>query len=185
MKIKKKSTKQFVAKPINNKHNVNEDYKRVISFIIVLLIIGLLLTGVFFLNGKYVSKDMFQNTTTTTTTAKFDPNTITVSTMFKISDKNYYVLLYDASDDLSSFLYEQLALNYENDDIPLYTIHLDEQMNAKYYNKDKDTVKKPTKVSEVSVNGPTIYVFKKGKITECLTTKDDIVAKLTEVKENK
>ena len=173
--MKKKGQQKFYSKEIKKSKTMNEDYKKAITFIIVLLIVLVLFGALFIFNGMFVTKDHFQDkTTTTTTTVSYDPTVITVSNLFKVEDKDYYVLLFDASDEKNGFVYKSLALNYK-DETPLYSIDMSNAMNRKYYDTKGEENTSPKKYTDVMVTRPTLMHIKKGKVTEYITDVDTMV----------
>ena len=176
----KKKEQKFYSKEIKKSKQVNEDYKRVVSLFIVLFIVCGLLFGLYLLNGKYVSKDLFQDDKTTTKEVSYDDTLLTVSNLFKVTDKEYYVMAYDASDELRGFLYSNLVVNFKEVDIPLYSIDLSNAMNKKYYNTKGEENTKPTKYEEVMFTRPTLVHVKNGKVFAYVTDLDEMVRLLTE-----
>lgn len=177
----------FYTQELKKSKTINEDTVKIITFIIVLIVVLALLGGLFYLNGKYVTKDIDKTTTTTTTTeAVYDDTKLTVNTMFDVSKKDtYYVLAYDSTDELvGQYLYSNASTaNIEN--IKVYTLDLNNAMNQKYYDSTKEPNTKPTKPSEVSFKTNTLLVFKKGKVVEFITDQDAITKKLQNKTSNK
>lgn len=180
MKKKQKEIKKFDSKEIKQSAFVNEDYQKVKAFIIILIIVLILLGLLYFLNGKYVTKDEFQDnkTTTTTTEVSYDDTVITVDKMFKIKEDKYMVLLFDKSDKKEEVLYNNLVLYYKGS-TPIYSVDLSNKMNSKYFNLNKEENKLPTSPSEVNVHGARLIIFEKGKVTSYISDKDEIVKKVT------
>ena len=178
--MKKKNKQKFYSKEIKRNKNINEDVQKVITFFVVLIITLVLFGLLYFLNGKYVTKDLFQDETTTKTTeVSYDPTVITVSRLFDIKDSEYYVMMYDASNELNGFLYENLVVGFKEDKVKLYSIDMSNAMNSKYYDEDGKENTKPTKSSEVMVTRPTLVLIKKGKVVEYITDQDTIIKILT------
>ena len=189
-KDKKKTTEKqedgkivFYTEEIKKNKTINEDTIKIISFIIILIIVLGLFGGLFLLNKKYISKDDDPNkTTTTTTTTKavtYNANQTIVNNMFSIDKKaTYYVLAYDPTDELNGNNLYSAAKSANIKDTKVYTLDLTNAMNKQYYNKDKDENKMPTKASEVNFKTNTLLVFKKGKVTEFITDKEEIIKKL-------
>lgn len=178
MKKKNKNTSRFQSTPIQINGGLNEDYKKVISFFIVLLVIVVAVLLLYFLNGQYVTKD-FKEKETTTTTAKYDASVITAADLFKQGKNEYMVLLYDTSDNVEDVLYGSLVGMYDDEKVKLYTVDLASALNKKYYNKDGEENKAPTKASELVITKTTLITINKGKVTSYITDKDKIVEKLT------
>lgn len=180
MKKKNVQRKQFESEEIKQSRYENEDYQKVKAFFIILVIVLALIGLLFFLNGRFVSKDRFQEQESTTTTEpSFDETALTVDRMFKINKDEYLVMIYDSSDKNTSVLYNNLVLTYRGTK-SLYSIDLNDKMNSKYYNPDKEENKKPTSPSEVSIAGPRLLVFKNGEVVEYLDNAEAIVNKINE-----
>lgn len=180
--MKKKNIKkeQFESQEIKQSKFENEDYQKVKAFFILLIIVLALIGLLFFINGRFVSKDRFQeNESTTTTEPSFDETVITVDRMFKINKDEYLVMVYDSNDKETSVLYSNLVLSYKGSKT-LYSIDLNDKMNSKYYNKDKEENKNPTSPSEASFAGPRLLVMSNGKVIEYLDDRDAIVNKITQ-----
>ena len=165
---KKKETKKveepkeikFYTEELKKSKTINEDTIKIITFLIILVIVLGLFFGLFYLNGKFVTKDKYQdNNTTTTTEAIYDETKVTVSTMYNLSNDTYYVLAYE--------------------NIKLYTLDLTNAMNKKYYNKDKAENITTNNKADINFTKHTLLVFKNGKIIEAITNKDDITTKLS------
>lgn len=177
MKKKNNNKSKFQSTPIQINGGLNDDYKKIISFFIVLLIIVACVFLLYFLNGKYVTKDLKEKETTTTT-VKYDKSLIVVDDIFKQGNGNYMVLLYDKSNNVESVLYDGLVMSYDNEKVDLYTVDLSSAMNKKYFNKDGKENTKPSKASDIVVTKTTLITINKGKVTAYDTDKDKIVEKL-------
>lgn len=173
----------FYTHEIKKNKSINEDTVKIISFIIILIVVLGLVGLLFILNSKYITKDAAGNTTTTSTTTTkeptYDSKQVIVDTMFGIDKKaTYYVLAYDSSEELEGqFLYNK-AKSASIKDVTVYTLDLKNAMNKNYYNKDKNENKKPSKASEVNFKTNTLIIFKKGKVAEYITDRDEIIKKL-------
>lgn len=175
---KKNSDNRFQSKEIKRNKSINEDYKKVIGFLVVLVIIFLLLGLVYFLNGKFVTKDHFQDSSATTTSPKFDSSVILLDDMLKQGKSEYMVMIYDTKDENQDILYADLVAGYDDELVSLYTVDLSSAMNKKYYNKEGKENTKPTKISDIVITKPTLIVVKKGKISSYITDYDKISKKL-------
>lgn len=180
MKKKQKETTQFESTELKQSKFENEDYQKVKAFFIILIIVLALLGLLFFLNGKFITKDRFQETETTTTAEpSFDETVIIVDEMFKIKKDEYMVMVYDSSDKESSVLFSNLVLTYKGSKT-LYSVDVANKMNSKYYNPDKEENKKPTNPSEVSFAGPRLIIMSNGVVVDYIEDTDTIVKKMTE-----
>ncbi len=178
MKKKNNNTSRFQSKQIKINGGLNEDYKKVISFFIVLAIILGAVFLLYYFNGQFVTKDL-KNKETTTTTAKYDSSVIVVDDIFKQGNGEYMVLLYDKASNVESVLYNGLVASYDNEKVNLYTVDLSSALNKRYYNKDGEENKKPTKASDLVITKATLITIKKGKVTSYITEKDKIVEKIS------
>ena len=157
-------------KVLKQKKVVNEDMGQVKNLIILLLIVIVLCTGVYFLTDKLISKE--QKNDTTKTEVDIDYDTAILGTMFNRPESEYYVILYSNENDGS--LYNTLLTKYRSSDnyIKTYYIDLDKTSNKKALTDKLN--KKPNNSNEVSVTGPTLYKIKSGKVTNCYTDYDTI-----------
>ena len=96
--------------------------------------------------------------------------------MFNLSGDTYYVLAYDSTDEINGNYMANLGTSFQDEQIKLYTLDLSNAMTKQFYNKDKDTVVKSKK--ETNFKSYALVIFKKGKVSEVLTNKEDIVNKL-------
>lgn len=179
--MKKKNNKEkFYSTQIKNISGNNEDYRKIISLLVILLIITALIAFLFYFNGKFVSKDKFQDgNTTTTSEVVYDHKNILASQIFNRSDKEYYVLLYDKTDENDNALYGNLASSFNKENIKLYTVNMSLKPNSKYYNEEGKDNEGATKVEELSITKPTLIIIKDGKVEDYITDKDEIVKKLS------
>lgn len=175
----------FYTEEIKKNKSINEDTVKIISFIVILIIVLGLFFGLFLLNKKYISKDDKQKeettTTTTTTTVAINLNQTIVDDMFSLDKKaTYYVLAYDSEDEISGTSLYNKAKSANIKDIKVYTLDLNNAMNKKHYNPNKNEVVKTTKASEVNFKTNTLVIFKKGKVAEYITNKEEIIKKLSQ-----
>ena len=149
---------------------------------IITSVLGGLIGGLFLLNGKYVTKDLFQgDVTTTTTEVSYDSTLLTVSTLFDVKDSEYYVMLYDTSEE-TAFKYDNLVLGFKEVDIKLYSVDMSNAMNKKYYDINGKENVSPTKSSEIMITRPTLLHIKKGKVVDYITDFQKQVKYLTETR---
>lgn len=184
MRKKRKLDKEYKMQELKKREALNEDYKRALSFIIVLVVIIALLALLFYLNGKFVSKDLFQDSEETTTTEPaYNEKSILVDNIFSIKDKDYMVLLYDTKDEVQDATYYGAYYSYQSDDTKLYLADLSNGMNKMYYKKDGKENTKPAKTSDIVITRSTLMVIKNGKVTEYITDSKEILKKLSQDKD--
>ena len=180
MKKTQESKKQkitFETKPLKNT-SVDHNNSAVVTFIIALIVIAVLVGGLYFVNAKYVTKDKYQDETTTTTTEpSYDATIILGDDALSQKDKEYMVLYYDKSDKIGAS-YASLASSYKGD-TPLYSVDLSNKMNANYYSKDGMNDKLPSSLNDLKVTSPALLTVKKGKITALTGDATEIYSKLS------
>ena len=165
----------FVTKELKNINYMNDDTRKIITFLVILLVVGLGFGVLFLLQTKVEEKTA---TTTTTTAVTYDETNIIIPDMFRKTDKEFMVLIYDKSDNVENTYYAQKAASYESKTVKLYVANLADGMNAKYYDVKGKANTKPTKADEVVITKSTLITFKDGKVTSYITDKDAILKKL-------
>ena len=178
-KKQQKQTERFVSTEIKQNKMSNEDYQKIKTFFIVLVIVIALLGLLFYFNGKVITKDIFSDSTTAQTTEPtFSKDIILATDVFNQKDKEYMVLIYDSSDKESGILYDGLFNSYSKDSV-LYGVDLSNKMNKDHYNADLETeLTKPTKASELVVKGPRLLTIKEGVVIDYISDANIIVEKL-------
>ncbi len=173
---------EFKTETLKKEASSDEDFKKIIAFLVFIIIIGLCIGGLYFFNAKYVTKDSFQEESTTTTTeVSYNKNLINVSDIFGMdSKKDYNVLLYDKKDKMQNEFYQSVSSRTYGD-TPLYTVDLSLASNKAYYDPNGEENTKPTKVEEIKITRPTLIKFKKGKVAGYFTSQEDIL-KETKIK---
>lgn len=163
-------------KLIKQQKIVNEDYQKIKGLLIATIVVLVLIGGLFYINAKFVTKDLFQKDNTTTTEATYDKTLLTVNTMYKVNDKEYLVLAYDKNDQITKDTYNNLVLSYQADKVNLYSINLADQMNKKYYDLTKE---QSLENNKINFNKATLLTIKDGKITSSITDMEKIIDKLS------
>lgn len=183
MKKKKNNNQEFniYTKEIKRKKYVNDDYKMALSFVIVLVIVLVFIGALFILNGKFVSKDILQDKTTTTTTApSYDDSVILVNRILSVNSSKYYVMVYDFSDDVHSALYSSLVSSYKGEKIKLYSTNIGIALNKKYYNKEKAEKLNVKNYKEFNFTRPVLLEITKNKVSKTITNESEIYSLLKE-----
>lgn len=186
MKKKKNNNQEFniYTKEIKKRKYVNDDYKMAVSFIIVLAIVLVCIGALFFLNGKFVSKDILQDnkTTTTTTAPSYDDTVILVNRILSVNSSKYYVMVYDFDNEVHSALYSSLVRSYKGEDIKLYSTNIGIALNKKYYNKDAEEKLKVSNYKEFNFTRPVLLEINKNKVSKVVTDEKEIISLLKETK---
>lgn len=150
---------------------VSEDVVQVKTLIILLLIVGVVCVGIYFLTDTMIKKESSKDNTTNE--VKIDYDIATIGTMFNRIEDEYYVLMYSNEENGSDL--NSVLDSYRSSDnyIKTYYIDLDKKINSIAL-KDK-LVKNPTNSNEVSVNGPTLFKIKDGKAIKTIDGIDNII----------
>ncbi|MBR3049462.1 MAG: hypothetical protein IKG58_02780 [Bacilli bacterium] len=171
MANKKKNNKKKVNK--KEMEVVNTTVKEEFHKIIRLLCVVLIVLGIFFLLTTYITNKK------TKTNKKNDDveigyQEILLGNSFNVSDGEYLVLYYDMSNsDLNSKM-STLINDYESKNLPLYiyTVNMSNRFNKKYASSESNS--NPTKVSELSIAGPTLIKFTDRTVDEYIEGYDSI-----------
>lgn len=150
---------------------VSEDVVQVKTLIILLLIVGLVCVGIYFLTDTMIKKESSKDSTTNE--VKIDYDIATIGTMFNRIEEEYYILMYSNEENGSDL--NSVLDSYRSSDnyVKTYYIDLDKKINSSAL-KDK-LVKDPTNSNEVSVTGPTLFKIKDGKSIKTIVGIDDII----------
>lgn len=170
----KKETKRFETKEIKKSKYMNDDVKKVISFLVVLLIVALFIGLLFFINGKYVTKDEFQDSTTNA--VSINTKLITLDDIFKSEKSEYYVLAYNAEDTKTSSIYSSLVSSTKSD---IFYVNLDEAINKNHYDVAGEEKVNVKDIKDLMLTKPTLIKVKNKKIVSYTTNIDEIIKELS------
>lgn len=186
MKKKKNNNQDFsiYTKEIKKKNYVNDDYRMAVSFVVVLVIVLVFIGTLFFLNGKFVSKDILQDDkmTSTTTAPSYDDTVILVNRVLDVSSSKYYVMVYDFEDEIHEALYSSTVSSYKGEDIKLYSVNIGIALNKKYYNKDAEEKLIVTNYKDFNFTRPVLLEINKNKVSKAITDAKEIKSLLKETK---
>ena len=181
---KEKKEVVFITQELKQSKISNEEFAKVKAFIILVVIIGIFAGALFVVNGNLVTKDLKEEETTTTSSeVKYDSKLLTASSVFSVTDKNYYVLFYDATNADEKTFAEEFINKYSDDKTPLYKVNLGDLMNKKYYDTNGTENIKPTSKDDLLITRTTLIKFKKNKVVSFITDKNEIAKTLTPEKE--
>lgn len=181
---KEKKEVVFITQELKQSKISNEEFAKVKAFIILVVIIGIFAGALFVVNGNLVTKDLKEEETTTTSSeVEYDSKLLTASSVFNVSDKNYYVLFYDATNADEKTFAEEFINKYSDDKTPLYKVNLGDLMNKKYYDTNGTENIKPTSKDDLLITRTTLIKFKKNKVVSFITDKNEIAKTLTPEKE--
>ncbi len=142
------------------------------KFFIIVLVIAVLIGGIYFATD-FVTKNKKETENSNINTGNINYDIVSVGTILNRPYDNYYVLIYDASND-NSIKYSTLLSLYnekhsDSDDlIKVYTCDLSNKLNSKYYNVNNDNISNPkaTKIDDFDFGEITLLQVKEGKIKQ-------------------
>ena len=140
------------------------------KFLIVVIVVALLVVGIYFLTRAIVTKDLFKKEETTEA-EKVEVN-YEVAIVGEILNRpydEYYVVVYDETKEKASEM-SGLVSEYKGTEKPLhvYTVYLNNKINEKYYNPEKENTKATT-VKEFAFGDSTLIKVNKGKVEKYIT----------------
>lgn len=165
----KKVSKQ-INKTIKKSTSLTETQVQVRNFVIILLIIVALVVALYFISAKVVD-DRTENTTNNTTTdVDINYSIATVGMILNRPYEEYYVMVYDSSDD-NSMYYASLITNYsaKDDSLKIYFVDLDNTQNKAYKaSSETGNVNVTDKIEDFSFANLTLLKVSKGKVVSYL-----------------
>ena len=172
---KEKKEVVFITSELKQSKLSNEEYDKVKGFVFLVIIIGIFVGILFLLNGNFVTKDLKEDETTTSTTeAEYDKNLILAEETFTRSEKKYFVLFYNSANKDENDYAEELTNKYRNTDVPLYKVDLNDLMNKKYYDPNGTENTNPTSKDNLLITRTTLIKVSKNKTSSYLTDKNEI-----------
>ena len=148
------------------------DDNDILSFIKIIIVI-ILLVAVVWLIAAFVNKE-FNNDDDTKkddeVTSTIQNQEILGTSIFTKADKEYYVLVYDGSEDnhwgkYYAMLYADYAYIKDEDKLPMFWVDLSDPLNKDIVAKDAESINtKPSKYEDLSVGSPALIRIKNGKL---------------------
>ena len=146
----------------------NTETKTVKQFVIILVILIILVGAIYLFTTKVVNKDSDNNSSSSdnTNTTYIDPTKAIVGTMLNKGTDEYYVLLYNSTDEEASD-YARLLTKYKSGKNikETYTVDLNNPLNSKYVATDDKTNPTASELSELRFGKVTLLKVKANKIT--------------------
>lgn len=158
------------------KKTSSQSMQEIRGFLIALLVVALAGGLVYFLTGKFVTKE-FEDKDEETKEVAFDYNSTMIGSMFKKPYDEYYVAIYDTSKDEALSLAGILG-SYENkeDGTKVYLADLALDVNKTYYSETSNP--KAKSIGDIKVGDFTLIKFKNGKIVKYIEGVDNISSEL-------
>lgn len=173
---------------INNKTD-GDIWNKVIIISIIIIILCLFYLLTVYITNKHSSDDNSGNNSTALsekTKSKSDDSSVDISTdktivgrSFSLSDSEYIIVYYDSSDEDINSKFSELISTYngKEDHLNIYSVDMSNGLNKKYAKEESNT--NPTKVSEISINGPTMIKFSNGEVIDYIEGYDEISSYLS------
>ena len=159
----------------------NTETKTVKQFVIILVILIILVGAIYLFTTKVVNKDSDNNSSSSdnTNTTYIDPTKAIVGTMLNKGTDEYYVLLYNSTDEEASD-YSRLLTKYKSGKNikETYTVDLNNPLNSKYVATDDKTNPTASELSELRFGKVTLLKVKANKITNAYESVDAIKKEL-------
>lgn len=154
----------------------NEETKTIKQFIITLCIVIVIIVGIYFLTNKTVNKDASNNNEETKEIDYINPSMAIVGTMLNKDEEEYYVMVYDASDENSSD-YARLVTNFKakKEYVRTYMVDLSNPLNSKYkVEENENTNVISNKLNDLKFGKITVLSIKNGNIVKAYENVDAI-----------
>lgn len=151
---------------LKNKRGLPSEVKKTI---IIILVIILVILFMYFLTTRILAKDSDNKNKVTENAIQYDE--ILAGESFNMSDKEYYVIYFDSSDEYSSVSSLISSYQLNNNTIKLYSVDLNNGMNSKYIT-DGDIIYDDA--SSLKVKPNTLIKFNDGDVSEVITDINEI-----------
>lgn len=153
----------------------SKEVKRFILILFGIIIIVLACYGI----TKIVKENKKDDTEEKVTAGVIDYDKVTVGTILNRNINEYYVIVYNQKDE-NAIYYSAIVTKYMKTDKAkkVFFCDLDNEINAKFYSKDKDSNPKATKASDFSFKELTLIKVKNGKVDKYIEDLDTIKKEL-------
>ena len=128
----------------------------------------------YFLLGLFYTKEIdFNKEKEKEAEVSIDNETIMLSQMFEQSEKDYYVLIYDTSDKVSSIDSWLSIYKNKSDALKVLKVDSNKKFNAQYLSEESNP--NATGLSDLKVKAPTLIKVSDKSIVEYIEGEDSIV----------
>ena len=158
----------------NEKQEKKQDnYFIFITTLAILLIVFLLS---YFGLGIFYTKeiDLKKDTKEEKEEISIDNKVIMAGQIFDQAKDEYYVLIYDTTDKVSSISTYKSMYESKEDAKEIFVVDSSKKFNSKYLT-DKDSNKNPNSVEDLKIISPTLIKINNKKVTEYVEGEDNIV----------
>ena len=155
------------------KANYNQD---VVNIVKILIGVVLFLVVVYFLTAWLSGEIKFGKDKTEEKVVTIQYEEIIAGQIMNRNDENYYVMLFDFSEENASTLIAMKdSYTSVEEALPVYIVDLEKGFNDVLDYEDNETIiDKPTSIKDLKVNDITMLKIEKGKVTNRVTTYDKV-----------
>ena len=151
------------------------EYMKVVKIALgVLLILGI----VYFVTAMSMGEIKLKKNEKVKTETSIQYEEIIAGSIFNRNADNYYVLLFNFTDQYASY-YLSLIDSYKGKDgsLPFYIVDLEKKVNSNYAIKEDDdnTYPTPKDISNLKVSNPTILKIQKTKVVDVIAGQDKVL----------
>ena len=166
-------------KGINIDKYETDEAKEVKRFVFILLGIIIIVLACYGITKIVKDKKTIDNEETVTA-GVIDYDKVSVGTILNRNINEYYVIVYNQKDE-NVMYYSAIVTKYLKNDKAkkVFFCDLDNELNAKFYSKDKDSNPKAKDASEFSFKDLTLIKVKNGKVDKYIEDLDTIKAELS------
>ncbi len=156
-----KKEKKLRNSHIEDNENIIGRFIGTIFGVLLFLVVGYLLVGIFFTKTIKFGKEEKEKTEVT-----IDNSTILIGNSLKQKEEEYIVVIYDINNSDDKTISNWLSLYKTNhSDATVYSVDSKNKMNSKYI-VEKDSNKEAKSLEELKVIAPTVLKVNNGSITE-------------------
>ena len=158
--LKNLKNEKRARRELEDNDNVIGRFVGTIFGVLIVLIIGYLLVGIFFTKTIKFGKDKEETNVT------IDKSTILLGNLFNQKESEYIVIVYDINNKDDKSLENWISYyKSKNSDMAIYKVDSKNKMNAKYIG-DKENESAPISLEDLKVKAPTLIKIKDGNIAE-------------------
>ena len=143
-----------------------------LAILLIVFIISYFVIGFFYTKEIDFNKDNDKDKTKDE--INIDNNTIMLGQMFDQSENDYYVLIYDLTDENSNISTWESTYSMKDNAVKIYKVDSSKKFNSKYIVKEGSN-KSAKDLSTLKVISPTLIKVTNKQITEYIEGEDDIV----------
>ena len=167
--LKEMKNKKKEKKVVEDENYVNR-FITYLAMLLVILIAGYLIVGIFVTKSISFKKD---KTEEEETEVIIDNTTILAGEIFDQKESEYYVLIYDVDDKSSIITNWFNAYKNKVDAIPVYVVDSKLKLNANFI-VEKDSNTNPTGYSDLRIKNPTLIKVQDKTVTQYIEGDEEI-----------